>query len=63
MEDAKHVLTDRIGRAEGMARILNPFTRHIVVFEPESLRMHLAFPDASDAPVSFETYTLQKSTP
>ena len=63
VKDAIRVLTDRIGRAEGMARILNPFTQHIVVFEPESLRMHLAFPDDSDTPVSFTTYTLQESRP
>ncbi len=57
VSELQSALGDAQQGVSGRARILNENTRHAVVFEPKTRRMHVAFPDGSGA-LTFHTLTV-----
>jgi hypothetical protein len=61
--DLERVLSDRHPEASEPGRILNPQTRHSVVFEPGARRLRVAAPDESGKLGPYVEFSLAEAAP
>lgn len=63
IEGIQQILSDmELGRS-GMERILNPMTRHSIVFLPKTLTIHVAVPEPGALMGAYEIFSLEAGEP